>query len=173
MRTIFIVLYAVLILGCANNQPPANPTIQGIDDDKFSTSVRILGYSLYENPLSGDFKQWFLRSFIDKKTKAISHQIYLTIGYIDNSRYYKNATDENANILKTIHISSDVGSCSGGCSIHEVVGIEIPDQYLRDHAATGFDVKISAQTGDSLVFHVSTTQINLQLNAATQLINKV
>ena len=51
------------------------------------------------------------------------------------------------------------GSCDGMCSYEETVGVDLGDAFLRSRAADGFQIKLSAQSGDTLILSVTPDQI--------------
>ncbi len=140
------------------------PAVQ-ITTDQFSKDVTFVGPIGAVNPFGGTSRIWHIRSWLNKETKAVTHQLYVDIGYVGGLRWYGTAADDRANTLEVIRIGSNVGSCRGGCSMSETVGITLDDALLRSRAQTGFQIKLSAQSGDSLIIDILPDQIAAQLNA--------
>jgi hypothetical protein len=67
-----------------------------------------------------------------------------------------------------VPISRKVDSCFSGCSFTEVVGVEVTDELLRAKALTGFQIKLFAKSGDSLIIDVTPAQIQSQLMTDNQ-----
>jgi hypothetical protein len=64
-------LVILLLAACVAGKPQVTVT-----DDQFSKDVVIFGWGNYvnNNPWGGIFRDWRLRSFVDKQTHAVSHQ---------------------------------------------------------------------------------------------------
>jgi hypothetical protein len=135
--------------------------IQRVDDDQFSKDVSIVGAELYENPFGGTFRSWALRSWVDKKTGATAHQIYVVIRGQDGFAGYFYAADDTAEELEVTRIGLIDPKV-------ETVGIGVGDAVLRARAATGYAVKLKAKNGDALIISVSPEQIRLQLAEVDQ-----
>jgi hypothetical protein len=144
---------------------PRVPTVQ-VTTDQFSKDVKFFGPLEGVNPFGGTSRLYRLRTWVNKETKTIEHQLYVDVSYIGGWRWYQTAADETAQDLKVLAISSNVSSCSTfGCSLSETVGIDIDDATLRVHASGGLRVKLNAKSGDSLIIELSATQVRLQVEA--------
>jgi len=157
-------VFAALVGATPAEAAPRAPAVQ-VTTDQFSKEVAFVGPIGAVNPFGGTSRLWRIRSWLNKETKAVSHQLYVDIGYIGSWRWYGMAADDQANSLEVIRIGSNVGSCRGGCSLSETVGIALDDALLRSRASTGFQIKLSAQSGASFIIDVSAGQIAAQLNA--------
>lgn len=81
----------------------------------------------------------FLRAFIDKKSGAVSYQVYVTDAYDGaNWRFYDHANfkgvDDAVTSVPVISISQDVVQCdgdTGNCLYDEDVGIQISSALLQ------------------------------------------
>lgn len=159
---------AALLVACAIFAPSAGwarpPAVQ-IQDDKFSSEVTFLGPSQDRIPFGGTFRTWRLRSWVDKTTHAVRHQLYVNIDYDGSWRFYESAADEHAIDLKVVDIDRSVSTCSFGCSFTETVGVMLSDDALKAGVASGFEIKLSAHSGDTLILPISAQQIALQLVA--------
>lgn len=85
-----------------------------------------------------------IRAFIDKKTGRTSYQIYQSIRYTGNWRFYRTvnySTPTGPVAEKLTLISSDVLSCSGlsGCEKIEVFGFNVPEELLLSAASAWKD----------------------------------
>ena len=141
--------------------------IQSVENDKFSREVTINGAKLYENPFGGTFRSWFIRSFYNKETHITSHQLYLNISYFGSWAFYDIADDEDAKSLKLTNIDRNLEGCSGICSFNETVIVELDEAKLRAKVQTGYEIKISAKSGESFVIKISTEQIRAQFLSLT------
>lgn len=163
MKTLFAILIMLAVSGCAT--APTQLQIKSVADDQFSQVATVTGAELYVNPFGGTFRSWLIRSFIDKKTGNVTHQLYVDISYIGDWQYYYMAADDTAKTLDVTRIASHVGDCYGGCSLSETIGISLDDATLRTHQNSGYTLKISAKSGASLIIEISSEQIKLQLAA--------
>lgn len=164
LRFICGLFTAVLIAGCTTTGD-APKQISRVENDQFSKNITIVGGQQYVNPLGGTFRSWLIRTWIDKKTQKVTHQLYVEISYIGEWKYFQMASDDKATSLHVDRISTHVGNCSGGCSLDEAIGISLSDAELRARLGQGYPIKISAKSGDALIIVVSPEQIRLQLEA--------
>lgn len=137
--------------------------IYKVEDDKFSKSLHYVGLQELINPLGGTARRWAIRTWIDKDTKEVTHQLYVIISYFYEWRFYESAADDMANGLHFVSIDRELNGCQGMCSFTETVGVDLTDYTLREKALTGFQVKLFAKSGDSLVIDVTPAQIQSQL----------
>lgn len=145
------------------------PTVQ---NDKFSPVATVVGLSQFDNPFGGIAKQWFLRSFVDKKTGVVTHQLYLTIDYLGDWISLDLASTDQAQPLELTPIDTNVGDCSlGSCDLSETIGLTINDAFLRDRVKTGFQVKLTGKSGISFVIDITPGMISKQLIIVDRLKN--
>ncbi len=139
-------------------------------DDQFSQQVTILGWGSYETPYGGIARDWRLRSWVDKQTRAVSHQIYIEMSYDDEYQFFEAATDDTARSLAVIVIDRSFMCPHLDCTHFETIGVEIDEATLRARADQGFRIKVSSRRGSTLILPLSPTQIGLQLAAIDRLI---
>jgi hypothetical protein len=133
-----------------------------LEDDKFEQRARVIGYPtnfglaiLPNIPNTARIRSW-----IDKKTGAVDHQLYVTEYYDGNWRFYQTATDENATALRFVSVRRDVVTCAGsrysGCSYVEIYGVDMDDAALRKLIANGgsYAIKVRAKAGADQVIHI-------------------
>jgi hypothetical protein len=156
----------LLLAACAAPQPHVT-----VNDDQFSKQIEIFGWGNYENPFGGIFRQWRLRSFVDKQTHQVTHQIYVELHYDDEYQYFISAADDTARSLVVLVLDRSSMCRSSDCTHFETIGVAIDDATLRARAAQGFRIKVSAQRGSEVIMTLSPTQIGLQLAAADRLIH--
>jgi len=118
------------------------------------------------------YQNWFIRSFIDKKTHGVTHQLYVDLRYFGDWKFFQSAADDNARPLEVVRISSNVDNCRGICTLEETISVALNDVILRARAQTGYPIKISAQRGDSFVLTISSDQIQLQIDAIASYIQQ-
>jgi hypothetical protein len=138
--------------------------------DQFSQVATFSGTKLFDNPFGGVFKEWFIRSFVDKRTGGVSHQLYIHTSYTPflggSWHFYESGADDTARSLPFVQIDRTVESCSGTtCTYDETFALTLEDSVLRARAATGFAIKVSAHDGASFILQVPPGQIQPQLAA--------
>lgn len=163
-----LLLLAFLLAACVARQPEVT-----VKDDQFSKEVVIVGWGNYvnNNPWGGIFRDWRLRSFVDKETHAVSHQLYVDIHYDDEYQYFNSAADDTARDLEVLRIDHSSECPRITCTHYETVGITIDDATLRARAAQGIQVKLSARRGSQFIMTLSPEQIGLQLAAIDRIIH--
>jgi hypothetical protein len=168
-------LMALALIGGSATAAPARAYDTGVyllvtHDDKFAKSISFSGRPEWVLKLFGTKWMWNLRSWIDKATLTVTHQLYVDISYEGSWAFYQSAADDHANDLPLTKISQEVGSCGGlmGCDLTEDVGVELDDSMLRARALTGFQIKLSAKSGDSVIVDVTPSQIQSELVTANQ-----
>ena len=167
---------AIVLSGCAMhpietaNSPPVPPKIE---DDKFSSQITLIGETLYVNPYGGLFRAWKIRSWVTKTTKQIEHQLYVETSYIGEWKHFNAAADDHANALPVHIISSSVGNCMGGCSLYETVGIDLSQTLLEANRDSGFEIKLSAQDGSSVILAISKQQVIGQLDGMQRALDSI
>ena len=168
MKKILLVSFlALLFSGCFPTTEITLRTEPVVEDDEFEKNATIKGV---EKPIEGSkYKNYLLRSWVSKDSGKVTNQLYVSYNYTSSDwRFYRNAKDENADVLDFIEIDRDV-NCSGSmyssqCTYFETFGITIPTEKLRDNKE-GYRVKISAKSGDDLIISITSDQIRKQLEA--------
>jgi|GEM_PF-2518990 len=163
-KHILAIMFSTLLLAACASVPLEKQTVT-VQDDQFSHDATIVGTKLFENPFGGIFKEWFLRSFVDKKTGAVTHQLYVNTHYLGEWHFYDSAADDTATSLRFIPIGREVGDCHGLCDFDETFGLMLDDDVLRNRASTGFKVKVSAKDGSAFILTIPPGQIQPQLAA--------
>ena len=152
----------VVVTGPGGTIPGERPGAPQVVDDSFESHARIQG-----GPLRHASGNYLLRSFVDKRTGAVQHQLYATTSYRGDWRFFERAAGEDMRELEFSAISRDVGSCPQylGCSFTEAIGATLPDTVLRERWTTGYAVKFSARSGHTMVLPITREQIVEQMNA--------
>ena len=164
MKRIGAALIALAVVACAPRPAAQQPQFVQIEDDQFSQRATFIGIEIIDNPARGDFKQWFIRSFVDKRSGELAHQLYVHIRYFGERRRYEAAADDHATSLRFVRIDRERGACHyGDCDYEEDFGFELGDKTLRERAGPGFQVKVVAHSGDSLILTIAPGQIVAQL----------
>lgn len=162
--------------GYSSRAPGPENSVVKVEDSNFEPRIRFIGIDTMDRPgsLHGTyFRQWMLRSWLEKATDRVSHQLYYSELYNSNGwRYWHSANDERANSLRFVSIARDVNSCTGsryggGCSYTEIFGADVDDATLREARDKGrtYCVKFYARSGDETFACLSNQQIAAQLDA--------
>lgn len=174
-------IFATLV-GCA---PPTNsgsysggtsatsyaPKIVQVEESQFEPTIRFVGIPQEFAPrsLNGTFsREWRLRSWLDKQSGKVKHQLYVTDIYNGKEwRFWVRANDQNASNLNFTSIDKTVISCSrySGCGYAETFGVDIDDTSLRSAKDQQYCTKFYARNGESEVICLSTSQIAAQIQA--------
>jgi len=138
-----------------------------IKSDRHSKDVEIYGWgsSIDETP-EETFRLWRLRSYINKKTHAVNHRLYVTVAYFGDTKYFNRAADETVKNLPVTgqHIRGE--NCSRErCEVDEYIEIALSDQDLRQHTNSRYTVELYAKNGDSLMITIAPEMTRQQLEA--------
>ena len=152
MRTLLAGLGLFLLsLGVADAAPPGYQ----ITDDKFEPRITVVSPAAQAGP--GEV--FMLRSYVDKQTKAVTHQLYAEIDYqAPDWRFYNAAYDDRTHEHEFIAIEQKVGEClapslltPGGCEHIETFGASLSDADMLDFAKSGVSFKFVSKSGFSEV----------------------
>jgi hypothetical protein len=186
LRNAFILASVLIIAGCAQQGYPGSqagyqappiqevPKVVQVNDDKFSKTITLVGYEQVQrvHPQGGDSFIHQLRSWINRDTGEVTHQIYVSQVYGGTGwRHWNRANDQTANPMEFNSINKKVGSCSGrgaGCVHTETFGIDVGDVALKNALTTGYMFKIYSQSGEERVLILSADQISKQLDAVAE-----
>jgi hypothetical protein len=158
------VLIALVVVACAARAPQQQAV--EVQDDQFSTQATFIGTEQVDDPIRGSLKEWFIRSFVDKRSGEVTHQLYVHVRYAGERRRYETATDDHATPLPLTRIERRREDCShGDCEFEEDFGLALGDAVLRNRAGTGFQVKVVAHSGDWIILTIAPGQILPQLAA--------
>jgi hypothetical protein len=161
-RLIILLLFIIFLLKCATALAPLRKAVE-VEDDKYERVATVVGIEekIGADPMS--FSRFFIRSWIDKESGNVIHQIYVFYSYSgQNWRFYQRANSQEAQPLELTEIDRDVNCYQYGCTYYETLGVMIADEYLRNHL-NGFSIKISARSGHSFIIEVTPEQIKSQL----------
>jgi len=147
-----------------------------VENTQFEQSIKILGVE--DNAMIGggfdkEFNNYgnhyYIRSWINKRTAVVTHQLYVSVWYRGEWHYYQRANGQDAMPIPFTEISRDVVSCAGGrgCVLSEDFGIDLSDAVLAANPL-GFSVKFYAKDGADFILQISQAQIREQLQAVAQ-----
>jgi hypothetical protein len=160
----------VILMGCAARElPPSSPPPQTAVKVEESQSESVATFLGIKQPYPGDASNtYFLRSVVEKTNGQVAHQLYVSNYYRSSEgwRVWSRANGEDTQPLEFVSVHRGVLSCGAdsGCALEEDFGAVIPDTMLRAYQG-GFSVKFSAETGQEMVIHLTSQQIQQQLKA--------
>ena len=161
LSMLFVFIMVLITISCVSLRKEVS-----VVTDEFEPFITINGIEDYiGDDLKGAF---FLRSFINKKTKDVTHQLYIYCTYHWNWRFYNSAHLSGGKALEFTEIRRDFNCTDGICTYYEHFGADISDEFLRKNTE-GFSVKISAKSGDNAVINVKSNQVIEQLKERDKL----
>lgn len=105
-----------------------------------------------------------LRSFLDRRTGAATHQLYVSDSYFGTERGWNAARDSAGTPLPFVPVSRDEIVCEDRCSYVEEFAATLPDGKMRANP-NGVAVTFAARSGDEKTVRISGEQIAAQLAA--------
>jgi len=166
-----IILLIFPLAGCMT----ADKTVR-VKKDRFSESIKILGREVVHKD-QGLFNtkrfKHFLRSYVNKKTGQVTHQLYFTTDYSRSDWHnYETAKLKGGRGLKVEQIGSDVTVDQYGTRYYETLIAIIPNKILKDNK-DGFFVKWYAQSGHSVKMLITPEQVKQQLAAVERELKEI
>jgi hypothetical protein len=171
-------LLGTLLAACAPTAPPtgagigtATGSAVTVREDLSGRYLALIGPPAQHDAPYLDTPQtnfFCLRSFIDQKTGASAHQLYVASSY-DAKRDWDAAHDGAGQKLRFIPISRYKIACNrnDNCSYAEEFAAAIPESELRQNPG-GLSVTFTDPAGDAQTIAVSSGQISAQLAALGQ-----
>jgi hypothetical protein len=143
--------------GCAANAPAPAPAAAGapkapavvVRDDLSPRYIEFIGPKiLFAKPFLDvpDTNYFALRSWLDRKTGAVEHQLYVSESYVGARRMWLGARDGEGDALPVVAISSHEIACQPSCSYADEFAATLPDALLRKSLG-GLAVTFSAKGG--------------------------
>jgi hypothetical protein len=105
-----------------------------------------------------------LRSFLDRQTGEVAHQLYVADSYFGAKRHWDGAEDGAGQKLPFVPISNAEITCGDGCAYADEFAADLPDALLRS-STDGLSVIFAARSGDRLTIRLSGGEIQQQLAA--------
>jgi len=105
-----------------------------------------------------------LRSFLDRRTGAATHQLYVSDSYFGAERGWNAARDSSGKALPFVPVSRDEITCDSVCSYVEEFAATLPESALRA-VPDGLAVTFAALSGDEKTLRISGERITAQLAA--------
>lgn len=115
--------------------------------DSYRKTGTITGQSHWHNALFDlDKSQWFFQMAIvdgEPHNPVLMYSSDTTDWY-----FFNHAADVEGHEFNVIEGPRDVYA---GDSVHEIVGIEMTPDYIRQHRVTGMNIKVMGQRGDKVI----------------------
>ncbi len=169
VRTLAL-LGAVLVAGCMTGAPEHPTQVQSVENDPFSPDIVINGADAghaYPLVLDESFG-WYIRSFINKSSHAVSHQLYFESIHPPPLSHFFAANDDTARAMPIVKIAATRDCDPRPCSDDEVVGVDLDDAVLRSRVLTGYAVKVLGRDGSQYILKMTPGMIKVQLDAVEE-----
>ena len=105
-----------------------------------------------------------LRSFIDTRSGAVTHQLYVQDSYGGRTRNWNAARLATGQSLRFVPITVSEVTCENGCFYAEEFAAALPDPLLRS-SPQGLSVVFTARSGNEKTIAVPGELITMQLAA--------
>lgn len=163
-----VTIIVVLLLALSACAPPGSPprTTVRLVSDKFAKGVTVNGIP-NDNP-DGDI-DYMLQSLVDQRTGVVDHGIHVEWTYPGRSNGRYIAADDTARSLAVRVLDRDYCAFNS-CDRTDKLDVQIDEATLRSRAASGFEVKLSAQDGSWAILDITPVMIRAQLEAEDKLL---
>lgn len=172
-RSVLAALLGLALTACAPlapretaGQTDAQPGVSSAEDPS-PRFIGLIGRKVQHAPRFLGVPEtnfYCLRSFIDRRTGANEHQVYVADSYSGAERRWNAARDGAGRPLRFVEITREEITCSGGCAYVEEFAASIPESELRANPQ-GLTVIFAAALGAEKKILVSGDQISAQLTA--------
>lgn len=158
--------------GCSilASAPPASPepaTAVARSEEQGGRFITLVGpRTQHAEPFLGvpGTNFYALRSWLDTRTGAAAHQLYVEDSYFGAERNWNAARDSAGDELRFIPISKNEIACGSGCSYAEEFAAALPEALLRA-SPQGLAVRFTARAGAEQTILVPGELIQKQLAA--------
>lgn len=171
MRHLVALAALMALAGCAavDAPPPAaeNPNAVKVAPQQGGKFIVVAGPKRrHAEPYLGVTSTNFdlLRSFIDTRTGAVAHQLYVQDSYGGATRHWNAARLATGQSLRFIPITTSEVTCENGCSYAEEFAAALPEPLLRS-SRQGFAVVFTSHLGNEKTVAVPGDLIAAQLAA--------
>lgn len=149
---------ALAACGTVASAPPAAPPPGGISRtvEQGGKFIAFVGpRRQHAAPFLGvpDTNFYTLRSWLDTRSGAQAHQLYVEDSYFGKERNWNAAQLVGGAKLRFIAISKNEITCSGGCSYAEEFAADLPEALMRSNPQ-GLAVRFTAQSGADMTIVV-------------------
>ena len=159
----------VALTCCAQLAPLGRPTAAvEAREDLSPRFIGLIGPKAQHTPPFLDIPGtnfYCLRTFLDRRTGEVEHQLYVSDSYFGAERDWNAARDGTGGSLPFVHISRNEITCEGGCAYVEEFAATLPESELRA-SPDGLAVTFLARSGEEKIILVSGELIAAQLAAS-------
>jgi hypothetical protein len=162
---------AAALSACAQLAPPERPGVGAVVAPREELSPRfivLIGPKAQHAPPFLDTPGtnfYCLRSFLDRETGAVDHQLYVSDSYFGAERDWNAARGGTGAPLRFVPISRNEITCDAGCSYVEEFAAILPESELRA-SPNGLAVTFLARSGIKKIIRVAGDRIAAQLAAS-------
>lgn len=145
-----------------------------IEESQFEPTIKFVGPAVQGGTRTVNAGDTFsrthrLRSWLDKQSGRIRHQLYVSELYTGQWRFWNRANDQSARNLEFTSVDRNVTDCTGsrynGCGYSEVYGASIEDASLRSARGGQYCTKFYARSGEESIICLTEHQVAAQLDA--------
>lgn len=134
--------FACALLAACASPPPRAPAVQ---DSNFDAVRTITGQPRRASDDARGVHTFQLRAFVDKRTRAVTWQLYVTLHYTGQGwRVYDSASLSDGTQAPAKRITTDVSCTTSFCSYTEVIGVPLQADRI---AAAPLTVRLNAKQG--------------------------
>jgi hypothetical protein len=171
MRQLVALAALIALAGCAAAGAPSpaaeNPNAAKVTPQQGGKFIVVAGPKRrHAEPYLGIASTNFdlLRSFIDTRTGAVAHQLYVQDSYGGATRHWNTARLATGQTLRFIPITTSEVTCENGCSYAEEFAAALPEPLLRS-SRQGFAVVFASRLGNEKTVAIPADLIATQLAA--------
>ena len=132
-------LLGLALSACTQNRPPPVAGAPGhpavvVREDVSQRYIEFIGPKiLFAKPFLGvpDTNYFALRSWLDRQTGAVTHQLYVSESHVGPRRHWTSARDAEGDPLPVAAIGSHKIACDPACSYSEDVAASLSDALLQ------------------------------------------
>jgi len=166
MKCSVIAILLFLLAACVPSQQ------QHVTLKPAGTDIEIDGWdSRTDNRPSGMSSDWRLKSYINKNTLAVNHQLYVTLLYNGDQKYFYRAINEDGRKMPLIKLHTMGKDCRlARCEVSEYIGVPLTDRDMQRHMHSYYSITLIAKTGDTFIVTVSPQMVQMQMDAIARYI---
>jgi hypothetical protein len=149
------------LLACANNDKKISSwEINDVYQSTLMSPNVTTGTKTYTGPsintedANNTYEMYHLKGDTSKQG-AKSFELIVQLTYFGQMRYYESASLNNNPSTTFKVVSREAGACEArGCIFRELLSIQLPEAFIKDHAKKGFQISIASKAGASSNLYV-------------------
>jgi hypothetical protein len=123
------------LTACVQHASPGGPgAVAAVREELSPRFIALVGPKAQHAPPFLDIPEtnfYCLRSFLDRQTGEVEHQLYVSDSYFGALRDWNAARDGAGRPLPFVHIGREEITCDGGCSYVEEFAVTLAESELR------------------------------------------